>query len=141
MTTEELNDFLAHQRTCRVGTVTRSGQPHVTPLWFAWDGTSLWLYSIVSSQRWTDLSHNPLISVSVDAGEDYGELRGAEILGTAAVVGEVPRVGQPHEALVEPERLFAEKYFDGAGFVSDGRHGWLRVSPTKISSWDFRKLG
>jgi hypothetical protein len=22
----------------------------------------------------------------------------------------------------------------------DGRHAWLRITPTKITSWDFRKL-
>jgi hypothetical protein len=24
--------------------------------------------------------------------------------------------------------------------VHDGRHGWLRLVPEKITSWDFRKL-
>jgi hypothetical protein len=24
--------------------------------------------------------------------------------------------------------------------LHDGRHGWLRVTPGKITSWDFRKL-
>jgi hypothetical protein len=24
--------------------------------------------------------------------------------------------------------------------VRDGRHAWLRLTPEKISSWDFRKL-
>jgi hypothetical protein len=28
--------------------------PHLTPLWYLWDGTALWLTSIVASQRWTD---------------------------------------------------------------------------------------
>jgi len=23
----------------------------------------------------------------------------------------------------------------------DGRHAWLRITPDKIVSWDFRKLG
>jgi hypothetical protein len=26
-------------------------------------------------------------------------------------------------------------------FVYDGRHAWLRITPTKIASWDFRKYG
>ncbi|WP_082944793.1 pyridoxamine 5'-phosphate oxidase family protein [Mycobacterium sp. 852013-50091_SCH5140682] len=137
----EIDEFLAVQRTCRVGTVTTTGHPHVTPLWFTWDGSTLWLYSIVDSQRWTDLARNQRIAAVVDTGEAYGELRGVEITGTTNVVGEVPRIGEPHQALVEPERLFAEKYFSGADFVNDGRHGWLRITPTKITSWDFRKLG
>jgi len=28
----------------------------------------------------------------------------------------------------------------GDTFVPDGRHTWLRVTPDKITSWDFRKL-
>jgi hypothetical protein len=31
------------------------------------------------------------------------------------------------------------KYF-GAEMTHDGRHAWLRVTPQKIVSWDFRKL-
>src|ERR671931_211604 len=58
MTPQEFDEFLSTERTCRVATVGRDG-PHATPLWFVWDGTCLWLYSIVSSQRWTDLQRDP----------------------------------------------------------------------------------
>ena len=44
------------------------------------------------------------------------------------------------DRLVEPERLFGEKYAGGC-FGHDGRHAWLRVVPEKITSWDFRKMG
>jgi len=57
---------------------------------FVWDGTHLWLHSIVKRQRWTDLTGNPDIAVVIDAGTDYPELRGVEIHGQAVVVGEVP---------------------------------------------------
>src|SRR6185437_3820037 len=42
--------------------------PHVTPLWYVWDGTALWLTSLTRSQRWTDIERDPLIAVLVDAG-------------------------------------------------------------------------
>ena len=38
MTPEECNAFLSTERTCRVGTVGANGLPHVSPLWFVWDG-------------------------------------------------------------------------------------------------------
>src|SRR5690349_15430362 len=91
MTRSELDTFLGAQRTCRVGTVSATGQPHVTPLWFAWDGTALWLYSIVDSQRWVDIVRDPRVSVAIDDGEHYAELRGVEILGVAQTVGDIPR--------------------------------------------------
>ena len=65
-----------------------------------------------------------------------------------------PRTGedpQPPE-LAEPERLMAAKYFAPPTpptapastaepeMVHDGRHAWLRITPLKMVSWDFRKL-
>jgi PPOX class probable F420-dependent enzyme len=140
MTDHERDAFLAEERTCRVATVGGDGAPHVTPLWYAWDGSALWLTSIVRSQRWTDLQRDPRISVVVDAGSDFMELRGVEIRGRAEPVGEVPRTGEAVPELEGPEQLFADKYAGGTVF-HDGRHAWLRVVPDKIVSWDFRKIG
>jgi hypothetical protein len=140
MSAVELNDFLIEERTCRVATVGADGRPHNTPLWFVWDGQALWLNSIVKSQRWTDIGRQPRVSVIVDAGQDFGELRGAELIGELEPVGDVPRTSAPDAELEEPERLFGAKYAGGV-FHPDGRHAWLRLSPEKVVSWDFRKMG
>jgi Pyridoxamine 5'-phosphate oxidase len=139
MTSEEIDSYLATQRTCRVATVAVDGSPHVTPLWFAWDGTSLWLTSIVKSQRWTDLERDNRISVIVDSGHDFMELRGVELRGKAVPIGEIPRRGEPCPELDQPERIYADKYAGGR-VQHDGRHAWLRVTPEKLVSWDFRKI-
>jgi hypothetical protein len=144
MTREELDAFLAAERTCRVATIGVDG-PHATPLWFGWDGRHLWLYSIVKSQRWTDLQRDPRIGVTIDSGVDYVDLRGVEITGTVDVVGDAPRAGEPVAELADIERRFARKYMSAPRtpddtMYHDGRHGWLRVTPKKIASWDFRKL-
>ena len=141
MTDEELERFLATARTCRMGTVGRDGTPHVTPLWFVWDGSSIWVASVVRSKRWADIANHPTVSIVVDIGEQFSELRGAEIVGTAAVVGEVPRAGEPVPELEGPERLYADKYYDGGDMAYDGRHAWLRITPSAVRSWDARKLG
>ncbi len=138
MTPDERDAFLAEERTCRVATTGAAG-PHLTALWFVWDGTALWLTSIVKSQRWTDIGRDGRVSVLVDTGEGFGELRGVELRGRAEPVGEIPRTGEPDDRLVEPERLFGAKYAGGT-FGHDGRHAWLRVVPEKITSWDFRKM-
>jgi hypothetical protein len=140
MTAEELNDFLSAERVCRVATVSADG-PHATPLWFVWDGTSLWLNSLSKSQRSTDLDRDNRVAVVIDGGEAYDELHGVELRGRAEVVGEVPRTGEPNEELPVPERLFSQKYGGSDTMSYDGRHAWRRITPDKISSWDFRKLG
>lgn len=143
MTDAEVDAFLDAERTCRIATISPDG-PHNTPLWFRWDAGVLWLYSIVRSQRWVDLARDPRVAVIVDAGDDYFELRGVEITGRAEVVGDVPRTASGPETkddavLSRVEQLFAEKYTGGT-FAHDGRHAWLRVIPTKLTSWDFRKI-
>lgn len=140
MSPEEVDAFLREERTCRVGTIGPDGAAHVSPLWFVWDGTALWLHSLVRAQRWTDLQRDPRVTVLVDAGVEYGELRGVELSGRVVVVGDVPWTGQPDRTLDEPVRLFGDKYAGGR-LPPDGRHAWLRIVPEKLVSWDFRKAG
>lgn len=141
MTEEERDEFLRTQPVCRVATVGPGGHPHAGALWFVWDGHALWLNSLTRSRRWTDLGRDPRLSVLVDdGGFDFLRLRGVELLGSAEVVGEVPRKGAAVTELAAPENLFADKYMGGGEFRYDGRHGWLRLHPEKIVSWDFAKL-
>jgi PPOX class probable F420-dependent enzyme len=141
MTPGELDEFLTAQRTCRVATVSADGAPHVSALWFAWDGTSLWLYSVVRSRRWAQLRRDPRVAVVVDSGEEYDQLRGVELSGRVEFVGEVPRTGELCAELDTAETLFARKNFGLDEMPHDGRHAWARLTPDKIVSWDFRKLG
>jgi hypothetical protein len=142
MNADEMDGFLGEERSCRLATLGAGG-PHVSPVWFIWDGTALWIYSLTRSQRWTDIARDPRVAAVIDAGHEYAELRGVEIEGDAIVVGPVPRTGHedsPPPELAVPERLMAAKYSHGGELAHDGRHAWLRLTPAKITSWDFRKL-
>jgi PPOX class probable F420-dependent enzyme len=140
LTPAELDAYLADERTCRVATIGTDGAPHVAPLWFAWDSGFVWLYSLTRSQRWKDVLADPRVSIVVDSGHDYNELIGVEITGTARTVGQTPRLGGADAELAGVERLFARKYMASDELYHDGRHAWLRVTPSKIASWDFRKI-
>ena len=143
MSAAERDAFLQEERTCRVATLSPDG-PHVTPLSYVWHQETLWLYSITRSQRWTDLQRDPRVAVVVDAGPSYFELRGVEMVGRVEMIGEQPRTGEQVPELEVPERMFAQRY--GSALTAegrmalDGRHAWVRLRPTKIVSWDFRKL-
>jgi Pyridoxamine 5'-phosphate oxidase len=140
-TDPERDAFLGQQRVCRLGSINADGSAHVTPIWYVWDGRAMWFYSIIKSQRWTNVTRDPRVSAVVDAGEaEYFELRGVEVIGDIDQVGEQPRIGTPNPELEVPEQLFGERYLGGEMTGYDGRHAWLRLRPTKIVSWDFRKL-
>ncbi len=139
MSRAELDEFLHSERTCRLATIGPNG-PHVAPLWYVWHESCLWFTSLVRSQRWTDIERDSRVSVVIDAGADYLELRGAELSGRVIVVGEVPRTGEPCAQLEEPERLMALKYSGTPEMSHDKRHAWLCLEPEKVISWDFRKI-
>jgi len=139
MTRAEIDAYLAEERTCRVATSGPAG-PHLTALWFAWDGAALWLNSVVKSQRWTDLARDPRAAVIIDGGREFTELCGVEIRGRLEPIGDIPRTDTPDPALATPELLFARKYTGGDRMHHDGRHAWVRLTPDKITSWDFRKM-
>ena len=90
MSTEEVDAFLEQERVCRVSTLGRDGTPRSNPLWFVWHDGCLWLYSLVPTQRWANIERNPSVSALIDAGHDYGELRGVELIGKVTVVGTSP---------------------------------------------------
>ncbi len=140
MTADEVEEYLAGRRVCRVATIGHDGRPHVSALWFVWTGGALWLNSLVRSQRWTDLERDPRVAVVVDDGEEFMELRGVELGGAVDVVGDVPRTDMENAILAPVERAFARKYASGGEFVPDGRHAWLQLRPVKVVSWDFTKM-
>ncbi len=140
MTPDEVDEFLAAERTCRVASVGPSG-PHVTPLWFVWHDGALWLYSLTRSQRWADIVRTPRVAIVIDTGHDYLELRGVESQRRCRGGRRgTERSGGVDERLAEVERLFARKYTGQDELYLDGRHGWLRVTATELRSWDFRKI-
>ena len=73
-------------------------------------------------------------------GETAVDHAGVEV-GSVDAVGESPRVGDANPQLEAVEREFARKYIgDGASVAHDGKHAWLRITPERQYTWDFRKL-
>src|SRR2546421_5534693 len=142
MSEEERDVFLGVQRTCRLASLGPGG-PHVSPVWFVWDGAALWVYSLTRSQRWTDIQRDPRVAAVIDAGEHYHELHGVEIEGEAVVVGPVPRAADAAPdtpELAGPRRLRAAKYqHPPAPRIPHGPHAPRRRTPPNSTSWDLRK--
>ena len=148
MSAEELTSFLGEQHTCRFATTGPDG-PHVAPVWFVWDGQAIWVYSLTRSQRWANVSRDPRVAVVVDDGHHYHELHGVEIEGQATVdrAGAANRPGRRGRARARRARtpdggqvLRPDTHPAAGEMTHDGRHAWLRITPLKMVSWDFRKL-
>ena len=130
MTPDELERFLQTERTVRVGTVSPDGEPHVAPLWFVWHEGAMYFNSLKRSRRSRDLEHGSRVSACVDAGHEYGELRGAVLYGSLETAGDVPEIRQ----------RFGNKYWNGMHIPEVKSHSWLVLRPERIVSWDFKKI-
>lgn len=143
MTPEEIESFLAGGRVATIATMGRNGRPHVVPLWYVprGDGIATWTYA--SSQKIANLERLPQATILVEDGEAYEELRGVSMECDVELVDRTEKV-----ALIGMELM---RRYAGNEQVATSASQFVRVqaakrvglvcTPTKIVSWDHRKLG
>lgn len=142
MTPEEADAFVDAQRTLQVASINRDGTPHLVAMWFErLDGAiAFWTYA--KSQKVANLRRDPRLTVMVEAGDTYEELKGVTVYGRARLVDDpetVQRLG---------ERIY-EKYWGPVGddLVREGvrmqsaKRVVVVVEPDRVVSWDHSKLG
>jgi PPOX class probable F420-dependent enzyme len=141
MSEAELAAFLDAQRTVVCATIGPGGRPHLAALWYLpMDGRlDCWTYA--ASQKARNLERDPRATLLTEAGTAYQELRGVSLECDAELVhdpGQVLDIGVAlavrYGARPGPELR--------AGLAPQAaKRVGIRFSPTRISSWDHRKLG
>jgi len=144
MSDEELHTFLEGSQTIILNSIGPDGVPHPMPMWFGVedDGTVV-MTTFAKSQKVKNLERDARVSLLVEDGAQYDQLRGAVLYGkaelnadTEAVLDVLARVtaksgggDAPPDALRQALRKTAEKRVA------------IRVRPDRVVSWDHRKLG
>ncbi len=142
MSDADLSAFLQEEKVVTVATLGPSGRPHLMPLWYVPEEHELRGWTFAKSQKTRNLERDPRATLQVEAGVDYAELRGAmlecdvEIERDTALVTEVglalfSRYGGGEPA-PEVRHMVAKQAPKRVG---------LHFSPTRIVTWDHRKLG
>jgi PPOX class probable F420-dependent enzyme len=124
-----------------VASINADGTPHLAAMFYAVvDGqVGFWTYS--KSQKIVNLRRDPRISVMVETGKEYSELRGVAITGRARLVEDSDRVFAFGEVLYP--RYFGElndAAREGIKFTG-AKRVVVMVEPSKVVSWDHAKLG
>ena len=110
-----------------VATVSPSGRPDATPVWFLWDGEYAYFTCAAVSRKARNIAHEPEVVLSNGDGADPIVLKGS-----------AERVTDPSE-LERVDAGYQEKYVDpGSGaratiFVADDHV--FRVRPRLVSAW------
>jgi len=88
LSAEEIDALLTADVPARLATLDRQGFPHVTPLWFIWDGGAFYLTSFPDRPHVRRLERDPRAGICVDVEEperDNGERPNQQVraVGTA----------------------------------------------------------
>jgi len=134
MTAEEIDRFLGEERVMRLTTLDEDGWPAVVPVWFVWHDGAFWVWNLNRARRTPRLHAGTRCAFVVDGGLDYAELRG--------VSGRLDhRFVSEDEVPDEVRVAFSRRYLHTDHPVEPAdHHTWMRMVPTRPSSWDFRKL-
>ncbi len=142
MDDQEIEAFLASSDKVQVATIGPDGTPHLTTLFYVYRDGKVEFWTYASSQKIKNLQRDPRITLLVEDGEDYFELRGVSIRGTAELVTDDVGIRAIGSAV-------AQVMAKGMDLGELGRQEVERqvrkrvgvvVTPTKIASWDHRKM-
>lgn len=139
----ELEQFLVEQMKVQVATVGPDGAPHLTTLFYALDDAgriTFWTYG--SSQKILNLRRDPRVSALVEDGDDYFELRGVSIRGTARLVEEYDEIRAIGARVMT--RMAGGADLGELGDQLLDKQATKRVGvviePERVASWDHRKM-
>ncbi len=141
MTDEEIATFLEQSRTCTIATVGKTGQPHLVAMWFGLIDGVIWIETKSKAQKVVNLRRNPALTVLVEAGNTYDQLRGVSLEGRGVIVEDPDeiwtlgvniweRYNGPYSEEMKP---FVE--------VMLNKRVAVRLDVERTRSWDHRKLG
>ena len=142
MDAAELAAFLDTQRTLVCATLGPSGRPHLAALWFVPAGGRLDCWTYAASQKARNLERDPRATLLTEAGQVYQELRGVSLECDAELVRDPDQVLDIGVALATRYSGASPTPGLRASLTpQDAKRVGVRFHPTRVSSWDHRKLG
>ena len=147
MTPAEIDEFLAGGHTLQVATLGEDGFPHLAPMWYRYEDGRIVFRSFTKSQKIVNLRRNPNLTVLLEDGKTYDELRGVMIKGTARLVtdpeyvlGLYGRISADYRLIDGVQREFTPEELQAAFGRMAAKNTAVIVEPAHVISWDHRKL-
>jgi general stress protein 26 len=142
MTQDELTAFLHEQRVVICATNGVSGWPHLMPLWYIVRDGDIWAWTYGKSQKVRNLERDARATLQIEAGEEYGELRGVMFKATT-------EIHRDTEFVAELGAELLGRYGDGstplevnqAIRAQAAKRVAMRFVAQRTATWDHRKLG
>jgi PPOX class probable F420-dependent enzyme len=141
MSDAELNAFLEERRTVTCATIGPGGRPHLAALWYLPVGGRLDCWTYAASQKARNLERDPRATLLTETGMAYQELRGVSMECDAELVRDPDQVLGIGVALAVRYGATPGPELRAGLAPQAAKRVGIRFHPTRVSSWDHRKLG
>jgi PPOX class probable F420-dependent enzyme len=140
MTADEVAALLAASRKLQLATINSDGTPHLVTMFYVMLGGRIAFWTYRASQKARNLARDPRVTCLVETGEEYFELRGVQVAGLARLVDDPAGVLEIGRAVAGGLAGVPAGALDSyVAHAARKRVGYV-VEPTRIISWDHRKL-
>ena len=144
MSKEEMATFLQNQISLQIGTINKDGSPHLTTMWYLFDGENFIFHTYTKSQKIINLKRDSRITLLTEAGNQYSNLQGIIIYGNAEIINGKDSL----EEVIRYMEMVGEKYVkdeEGAQYIEGmklqaPKRSVVIVKPSKFISWDHTKI-
>ena len=144
MSREERLQFLEKQISLQIGTINKDGSPHLTTMWYVYDGNNFIFHTYTKSQKIINLKRDSRITLLTDAGSQYSDLQGIIVYGNAEIINGKDSL----EEVIRYMEMVGEKYIkdeEGSQYIEGmklqaPKRSVVIVKPSKFISWDHTKI-
>jgi len=144
MSKEEITTFLQNQISLQIGTINKDGSPHLTTMWYLYDGDNFIFHTYTKSQKIINLQRDSRITVLTEAGSQYSDLKGIIVYGEAEIINgkDSPEEIVKYMDIVGNKYIKGEdstQYLEGMKLQAPKRSVVI-IKPSKFISWDHSKI-
>ena len=136
---KQIEEILNQSGLARLATANpKTCQPHVVPLWYLWDGESVWVSGFASTRKFKDLMSNSNFAILIEPSDSKkSRLQAVLFEGQAEVITE-DRI-----KIEEISRRIYLRYLGEEGIKNSEPQSWIhdpenmvvRLKPAKIMVW------
>jgi PPOX class probable F420-dependent enzyme len=141
MTPDEIQRFLEGRRSMTMCTLYPDGSIHAVGMWYGFLEGLIAVESKAKAQKVKNLRRDPRITCMIESGDYYEELQGVSIVGTAEIVEDVTRMWELGVSVLERYYMPYTEEMRPAVEAMLNKRVVIKINPTKVISWDHRKLG
>ena len=125
--------FLARLATANPNTL----QPHVVPVWFLWEGESLWISAFTSTRKVKDIERNQRCAVLIEPNlPSESEIQAVLMEGVVQLHADQPFVAEMSERIYE--KYMGPEGVQGAepqSWKTDPENRLIEMTPEKVFVW------